>query len=112
MLRLSAVEPRTLELLRSILNEPFASDFNLVGGTALALQTGHRKSIDLDLFGEPEPDPDAIFHALSHLGTTKLNFKARNTLGLFIDDIKVDIIRYGFPLTRPVTHCKFGQLLY
>ncbi len=84
------------------MNEPLLQDFHLVGGTALALQIGHRKSIDLDLFGEPEFDPDSLFNAISHLGDTKLNFKANNTVGLFIDGIKVDIIRYVFPLIQPV----------
>jgi len=31
---------------------PLLAKTRLVGGTALALQIGHRKSIDLDFFGE------------------------------------------------------------
>lgn len=62
------------------MGEPLLRDFHLVGGTALALQIGHRKSIDLDLFGEPEFDPDSLFNTLSHLGDTKLNFKASNAV--------------------------------
>ena len=36
-----------LELLKN-----FKREFTLVGGTAIALQIGHRKSIDFDLFKE------------------------------------------------------------
>lgn len=45
MLQTQTVEPRTLELLRKLQSEPLMSSFNLVGGTALALRIGHRKSI-------------------------------------------------------------------
>ena len=50
MLCLSTIEPSTLELLKSYSNFPELRDTRLVGGTALALQLGHRKSIDLDFF--------------------------------------------------------------
>lgn len=45
MLQTQTVEPRTLELLRKLQSELLMSSFNLVGGTALALRIGHRKSI-------------------------------------------------------------------
>jgi hypothetical protein len=50
MLQTRTIEPRTLELLKSLMTLPSVDPFFLVGGTALALQMGHRVSIDLDLF--------------------------------------------------------------
>lgn len=38
----------------------FTKDFGLVGGTAIALHLGHRRSIDFDLFTEKEFDNQAI----------------------------------------------------
>ncbi len=38
----------------------FKTDFVLVGGTAIALHLGHRRSIDFDLFTQKEFDPDKI----------------------------------------------------
>lgn len=102
MLQYSTVDPTTLELLKELMAFPALSDFNLVGGTALSLQLGHRKSIDLDLFGSSEFDVDQLFMILSKLGSTTLNFSSKNSLGLFINDVKVDIIRYDFPLINPV----------
>lgn len=32
----------------------FSPDFYLVGGTAIALQIGHRRSIDFDLFSDKD----------------------------------------------------------
>lgn len=54
MLHTKSVEPRLLELLNALMSEPAFNDFNLVGGTSLALQIGHRLSIDIDLFGKCE----------------------------------------------------------
>ena len=50
MLHLSTVEPATLELLRKLQSLPILNNTRLVGGTALALQFGHRKSVDLDFW--------------------------------------------------------------
>ncbi|MCF8234114.1 MAG: nucleotidyl transferase AbiEii/AbiGii toxin family protein [Bacteroidales bacterium] len=50
MLYKNAVEESTLELLKSIQSKDYLKGFYLVGGTALSLYLGHRKSIDLDLF--------------------------------------------------------------
>lgn len=36
--------------LKALMAESVFSEFRLVGGTALSLQLGHRKSIDIDLF--------------------------------------------------------------
>lgn len=48
MLHYQTVEPHTLELLKSLMQKPYLQQFVLVGGTALALQIGHRKSVDID----------------------------------------------------------------
>ena len=50
MLQTSTVERSTLQLLKKLMCDEKLSDFILAGGTNLALQIGHRKSIDLDLF--------------------------------------------------------------
>ena len=52
MLHLSTVESTTLELLKKLQQLPVLCNTRLVGGTALALQLGHRKSVDLDFFGQ------------------------------------------------------------
>ena len=50
MLQTQTVVPELMELLKKIMSEKLFSDFNLVGGTSLALQMGHRNSIEIDLF--------------------------------------------------------------
>ena len=50
MLHYTAVSPDLLAILQVIMKQPEFAPFRLVGGTSLALQTGHRTSIDIDLF--------------------------------------------------------------
>jgi len=48
------VSPSLLKALQKLMLMPSLSDFALVGGTNLALQCGHRKSIDIDLFSDKD----------------------------------------------------------
>ena len=60
MLYKETIEPKTLELLTDLQKETLLSSFNLVGGTALSLHLGHRKSIDLDFFTSETFDLEEI----------------------------------------------------
>ena len=55
MLHTETVEPSTLDLLKRLQRLPDLANTRLVGGTALALHLGHRKSVDLDMFGAFDP---------------------------------------------------------
>ena len=54
MLQTQTVQPELLELLKALMSVELFNNFYVVGGTALALQVGHRQSIDIDLFGQSE----------------------------------------------------------
>jgi predicted nucleotidyltransferase component of viral defense system len=76
--------------------------FSLVGGTALALYMGHRKSVDLDLFSRKAFD---VHDLEKHLNQTYnfLKYKESDaTLIGFINDVKLDFIRYDYPLIKPL----------
>ena len=64
MLHYKAIDPSTLDLLKQLLKIKVFSGLRLAGGTSLALQLGHRKSIDIDLFGTLSADNIAISDAL------------------------------------------------
>jgi hypothetical protein len=72
MLSLRTIEPHTLELLKALMQEPALCELRLVGGTALALQYGHRSSIDLDLFGEIDIDAYELQEILSKHGMLRV----------------------------------------
>ena len=48
MLQIQTILPNTLELLKRLSSRPEMQGTRIVGDTALALQIGHRQSIDLD----------------------------------------------------------------
>ena len=55
-------------------------NFNLAGGTALALQIGHRISVDLDLFGNRTFESDEITSLVDKLGTIHLLSQNKNII--------------------------------
>ena len=95
MLQRNTLEESTLVLLKDLCKLSIFKDLRLVGGTALALQLGHRHSIDLDLFGVIAEDLDIakIENILQTAGFEVLvyhNSKAIKTI--FVNNVKVDIV--------------------
>ena len=74
-------------------------NFYLAGGTALAIQLGHRKSIDIDLFTQNFPDIEILKQKVSVL-SPKIIQEAPGTLDLEIDTIKVSFLEYKYPLLK------------
>lgn len=60
MLHTKTIESITLGLLKRLMADKALTQFDLVGGTALSLQIGHRKSIDLDMFSHTDFEAAAI----------------------------------------------------
>jgi len=81
---------------------PGFRDFILVGGTGLALQMGHRVSDDLDLFCKKPFDPLQLLALLEPYGKVTVTGEAANTLNCFINGIKIDFLRYAYPLISVV----------
>ncbi|MEZ4983610.1 MAG: nucleotidyl transferase AbiEii/AbiGii toxin family protein [Saprospiraceae bacterium] len=78
--------------------------FTLVGGTALSLQIGHRKSIDLDMFTQTDFQvSDILQHLVSADYFPNVRFNQKQTLITEIDGIKVDFIRFIYPFGEQVT---------
>jgi predicted nucleotidyltransferase component of viral defense system len=84
---------------------PELADFSLVGGTALSLRYGHRKSIDLDLFSSTEFDIDTVISALERNFPETYRHISTNSIGIFgyIGDVKIDLVKYHFfPVIAPI----------
>ena len=104
MLHTKTVERSTLELLNQLQKKPYLQDFYLAGGTALALELGHRRSIDLDLFSDFSFDVTQLLENLQNDFNYNLFFSATNSLKGSIDNIKIDIIAHRYTLIRkPLT---------
>jgi predicted nucleotidyltransferase component of viral defense system len=81
-------------------------DFCLVGGTALSLMYGHRISVDLDLFSNQNFENEKIKQRLiKEFGESFIMEDKPSFFGIFcyIDEVKVDIVRFPHPLIRPTT---------
>lgn len=98
MLHKETVDQSTLELLTQIQQKEYMNGFYLVGGTALALILGHRKSIDIDLFSNFSFDAGQILENLTADFRFNLFFSANNTLKGSINQVKVDILAHRYPL--------------
>ena len=96
MLRLETIEPKTLDLLKRLQSLPIFAQSRLVGGTALALQLGHRKSIDLDMFGTIEATPEEIQEACKEAGELEISKTSKNINIYWVDGIKVDCVNYPY----------------
>ena len=104
MLSLQTVYPNTLELLRRLMQLPILSGMRLVGGTSLALQYGHRRSVDLDLFGTTTSDVDELTETLRESVGESTLLSASKTIRVYnISNVKVDIVNYIYPwIDEPV----------
>lgn len=77
----------------------FRREYYLVGGTAIALYLGHRRSIDFDLF-----KPSAINHKKNLDRLTESGFPCMVTrrvaeqMNLIVNDVKVTFFQYPFPI--------------
>lgn len=100
MLYEQAVNSRLLGILNELMNQQLFNEFVLVGGTSLALQIGHRNSIDLDLFGDCELNELEITTFLDKLGRVKILKKSRNILIYSVNGIKVDFVNYPYSLIK------------
>lgn len=104
MLHLETVEPHTLSVLNQLMQMPELKGFSLVGGTALSLLFGHRKSVDLDLFSIMPFENAEIMNGLEK--EFKSSFDNRTStprfgIFCFVDEVKVDLVRHPHPLIRP-----------
>ncbi|MCA6451828.1 MAG: nucleotidyl transferase AbiEii/AbiGii toxin family protein [Chitinophagaceae bacterium] len=102
MLQTQTVEAGTLDLIQRLMNDAELSAFNLVGGTALSLMIGHRKSIDIDLFTDRDFDSKALSAYLSDRYSISEIRTIKNGIFCFIDNVKVDLISHKYPIIGPL----------
>jgi predicted nucleotidyltransferase component of viral defense system len=85
----------------------------LAGGTALALQIGHRVSVDFDLFSEqilPENLLNEIESVFSNL-SVKTILNTDKQLTVTVNSTQVTFLTYPFPLIVPLVQNDFLPLL-
>lgn len=99
MLQTKTVSAELLELLKALMEIEELKGLRLVGGTALALQFGHRNSIDIDLFGHFDLDDFALTKLLSQFGDLQFLSGSKSIKIYLINGIKVDLVNYPYDWT-------------
>jgi hypothetical protein len=89
--------------------KPFNRSYYLVGGTAIALHLGHRRSIDFDLFTKTNLIKHRIKSKLRQIPFHQVQiFEDYDQLHLMINNVKVTFFNYPYPITHQV---KVGSLI-
>lgn len=100
----NTIQPDMLRILSGFLQSEPGTKFYLAGGTALALQIGHRLSVDLDFFSQTEDIPTlrptlekalASFHPI-------LADSAWGNLVYLAQNVRVGFYGYGYDLVAPL----------
>jgi len=83
------------------------SSWYLAGGTALALQAGHRKSVDLDFFSEDKNfNEKKLLANFAENSNLEIEVEEKNTIYAKLFGAKVSFIAYPFfiPKQEPLRH--------
>jgi predicted nucleotidyltransferase component of viral defense system len=99
---LEAINSKRQKIFQKLKNFP---QFYLAGGTALALQIGHRMSDDFDLFTEKDIPADLLEKVEKIFKDSKINIITNHSeqLSLIVDQTKVDFVKYPFSLILDLT---------
>lgn len=77
----------------------FRREYYLVGGTAIALHIGHRRSIDFDMFKSAPISHKKILDKLSGTGfRLYITRRVTEQLNLILNDVKITFFQYPFPI--------------
>lgn len=95
------LSPKTKHVLEKIGKTKIPGNFYLAGGTALALQIGHRKSLDLDWFSKKSFSTKNLKNELKTLGKLKVENEEEGTLNCVLDGIRLSFFEYHYRVLFP-----------
>lgn len=81
----------------------FADNYVLVGGTALALQIGHRTSIDLDLFQKDDIDSSMIIAVIGQNNISQVMVDTSLEFTAIVRNVKMTFLKYPFEYESTVS---------
>lgn len=104
MLHKDSVPLELFNITRQLMELESLRDFRLVGGTALALQLGHRESVDIDLFSSHFFPTEQIYSELIKIFKPDgAVYVAKDVMiGIKINGVKVDIVNHKNKFIRDV----------
>ena len=88
----------------------FSRSYYLVGGTAIALQIGHRRSIDFDLFTPRKINKLQISKSVAHFARGNFSFIAKESDQVHYEMFGVKITFFEFPFQIKATK-RFDEII-
>ena len=104
MLQKKSVEKPLWDILKKLQKDKTFEKYFLVGGTALALQIGHRISFDIDLFTRENINKDEIFDYMNrnYNGKYQIHNIQNTILQISINNIKIDFVKYDYDFIEEI----------
>jgi hypothetical protein len=95
-----AIHANAASCLATLARRGITKPFYLAGGTGLAAQLGHRRSVDLDFFSLHTFTVPALVRRLRAAGTFALDEQAPGTLHGRLNRTLVSFLHYPYPLLK------------
>lgn len=110
-LRWECAEPELVTAYRKISTILSDTDFYLAGGTALALQEGHRISIDLDFMSATFSDPENLIQTVRDSDLDfEVTMTSSRTVYIKTGGVQVSFFGYDYPQLEEVLQSGEGLL--
>jgi hypothetical protein len=97
-LRLEILPDIQLTLFETLSQQSFIHDFYLAGDTALALQFGHRRSINFDFFIPADFETSGVIEKLTQIGFYQRENEERNTINGMLNDVRISFFGYKYSI--------------
>ena len=89
--------------IRQVVADGITDAWTLAGGTALALQLGHRYSEDLDFFRTEFFDVSDLLARLAHVGNIHVQSRTGDTLHVRLAGLRISFLKSELPLLFPAS---------
>ncbi|MCX6705425.1 MAG: nucleotidyl transferase AbiEii/AbiGii toxin family protein, partial [Candidatus Woesebacteria bacterium] len=101
MIHTEILAEKQIEILRKIRSLPDGS--YMAGGTALALQLGHRTSLDFDFYTNDHFETEIVLKSLQNdLGSIKVDRVAKDTFICTADGVSISLFYYPYEKLSPL----------
>ena len=97
-LHLDILPEEQLKLFEKLSSQTFIKDFYLAGGTRLALQIGHRQSVDFDFFIPADFETSAIINIMTQLGDYQRENEEKNTINGSLNGVRISFFGYRYDI--------------
>jgi len=101
MFIINAISSDMFDILKILQSNPLFENHVLAGGTALALQIGHRTSTDIDLFTSEKQNAVSLTeYFIKQFKNCNITFADDKFIQLFINNIKIELVHDGYKIIR------------